>query len=155
MMKFIFFGVLLFSSVGLWFIFTHLEEERSAPLSLGIYGTSTVTVTHSYDSGVHRFTGEIKLPHSCYDLRLDENGADPYDPSKFTIILKSSDLMLEQRLCAKIMTRYPFQLVADGPEHMEVTLTLNGTKLPMQLKETSWVQLKGNIITSPNTILQK
>lgn len=155
MIKFIIAGVLIVSSLGLWFIFAQLEKKEGAPLSLGMQGTSTVIVTHSYDTGIHRFTGDIKLPHSCYDLRLDENGADPYDPTKFVIKLHSSDLMLEQRLCAKIATRYPFQMVVDGPENMKVRLTLNGMEMPMELKETAWVELRGNITTNPKNILQK
>lgn len=155
MIKFIIFGVLIFSSLGLWFIFSQLENNVSAPLSLGMQGTSTVIVTHSYNSGIHRYTGYIKLPHSCYDLRLDENGGDPYDRSKYVIILHSSDRMLEQRLCGKIVTRYPFQLVVDGPEDMKVTLKLNGVEMPIELKETSWVELRGNITTDPKNIIQK
>ncbi len=155
MIKYVIFGVVIFSTLGLWFIFGQLENNVGAPLSLGMQGTSTVVVTHSYDSGIHRFTGDIKLAHSCYDLRLNENGGDPYDRSKFAIILNSSDRMLEQRLCAKIATRYPFQLVVDGPEDMKVTLTLNGVEMPIEIKETQWVELRGNITTNPKNILQK
>jgi hypothetical protein len=155
MIKLIIFGVLIFSSLGLWFIFSQLENKVSAPLSLGMMGTSTVIVTHSYDSGIHRYTGNIKLPHSCYDLRLNENGGDPYNRSTYVITLHSSDRMLEQRLCAKIVTRYPFQLVVDGPVDMKATLELNGVEMPMELKETPWVELRGNITTNPKNIIQK
>lgn len=154
-MKLIVAGVIIFSAAGLWFIFSQLERDVSPPLSAVGEGTSTVMITHSYNSGEHRITGEIKLPHSCYDLRLDEQGTDPYDPTKFVIILHSSDLMLEQRLCAKIVTRYPFQLVVDGPENMKFSLTLNGVKTPIQIKETEWVELRGNIVANPNTVLKK
>jgi len=155
MFKFIIIGALIVSSLGLFGIFILLEKNVSAPLALGNVGTSTVIVTHSYDTGNHRFTGDIKLPHSCYDLRLNENGADPYDPTKFVIKLESSDLMLEQRLCAKIATRYPFQMVVEGPENMKVRLTLNGAPVPIELKETPWVELRGNITTNPKNILKQ
>lgn len=154
MLKLIIFAVLIFSTMGLWFTIVQLNNSANNPSVIGVHGTSTVRVTHSYDSGIHRYTGEIRLPHSCFDLRLNENGADPFDPSRFVIILESSDRMLEQRLCAKIMTRYPFQLVVDGPPDMQVTLTLNGVSMPIQIKETAW-QAGRNIISNPNDSLKQ
>ena len=88
---------------------TQLDTEVIAPPQ----SVHAIRVTHSFKDGIHRFVGEVKLPHSCYELTLDENPSHQKDPKKFTIILTSTDRMLDQRLCAKISTRYPFEAIID------------------------------------------
>jgi hypothetical protein len=109
-----------------------------------------LNVVHSFKDGVHRYAGEVKLPHSCYALSA-ETAVDPADPSVELIVLVSTDKMLDQSVCAKFPTRYPFEVVADAPENMTAKLTLDGVELPIKLIETPWQSSTGSYINPVNS----
>jgi hypothetical protein len=74
--------------------------------------TQTVTVLHQYKDGVHRYTGYIKLPHSCY--RTYQSAAlDPDDSKKVILNIKTADYFDPTQSCAQIMTRYAFDMIID------------------------------------------
>lgn len=153
MNKWIALCVLIFSCSILGYFYVELENTRSESFVTPPPVSSAIRVVHSYKDGVHRYTGTVKLPHSCYGLTPDENPTSQKDPEKFVIILISTDRLLEQRLCAKISTRYPFEVITDAPEHIITALTLDGVEMPIHLVETMWQNPKGTTVFNPNQAL--
>ena len=64
MMKWPFFIVLAISGGILWYLYTNLDNSALTSNGTATSGIqSVIAVTHSYQDGVHRFSGEIKLSH--------------------------------------------------------------------------------------------
>lgn len=148
MSKWIALFVLLISSSILGYLYFQLENTTSdtQPI-LPQIATRTLRVFHSFDSGEHRYIGEIKLPHSCYELNVTEVASDPRDPTIYTITLTSIDRMLDMRLCAKIPTRYPFDVLITAAPNITTSLVVNGVETPMRLIESMWQNPKGSTLT--------
>jgi hypothetical protein len=140
-------------SVGVMAYFYVMLEKNAGDQSVVVQtatSSRSISIIHAYKDGEHRFVGQIKLPHSCYSLTSDASH-DPKDPSSITVRLTSVDKMLDQTLCAKIPTNYPYQVVTDGPEKIEVHATLNDEDLGVRLTETDWQSSAGTYI---NPIVQ-
>ncbi len=143
--------VLIISMSILGYLYFELENVSSeTPPVVPQISTRTLRVFHSFDSGEHRYIGEIKLPHSCYELKVNEKASDPNDSTKYTISVTSIDRMLDARLCLKIPTRYPFDVLITAPEKITTLLLVDGKDVPMRLVETQWESPSGNIITTPD-----
>lgn len=141
--------VLIISTSVLGYLYFELENVTgdTLPIVPRVDTTHALRVFHSYNSGEHRYMGEIKLPHSCYEIKVTEIASDPKDPTKYTITLKTTDRMLDVRLCAKIPTRYPFDVLITAPDKINTILIVNGVETPMRLVETAWQSPEGNTIT--------
>jgi len=153
--KWIAFIVLLISGSLLGYFYYELErtslEVETATTTLPIIPkTSGIRLFHSYKDGIHRYTGEVKLPHSCYSLDTQVR-RDPKDPTSLVVVLTSTDRMLEQRLCSKIQTGYSFEAVVETPDvnNLNVTLLLDGNDVPFHIVETQWQGAQGTILTTP------
>lgn len=145
--------VLIITSSILGYLYFELENVKSETiLVVPKANTRSLRVFHSFDSGEHRYTGEIKLAHSCYELRADAAVVpDQKDQSKYIIKLTSIDRMLDRRLCVQIPTRYPFDvLISNAPEKITSTLVVDGKEMPIRLIETAWQNPLGRTITPPD-----
>ncbi len=153
--KWIAFIVLLISASLLGYFYYELERtsfENEIPSTIvpTIPKASEIRIFHSFKDGIHRYTGDVKLPHSCYSL---DTGVirNAKDPSSVTVVLTSTDRMLEQRLCAKIQTNYSFEALVDTPNisTLHLTVKLDGDDLPFRLVETQWQGAQGTMLTTP------
>jgi hypothetical protein len=152
MSKWIALFVLIISGSILGYFYYELENVTSdTPVIIPVVNTHALRVYHSFNSGEHRYAGEIKLPHSCYELKVTEIASDPHDHTKYTITLTSIDRMLDVRLCVKIPTRYGFDVLITAPEGIHTSLVVDGAETPMRLIETDWQNPKGNSITTPDS----
>lgn len=142
--------VLIISSALLGYLYVELESVTSdTPVILPNLEPRALRVFHSFDSGEHRYTGEIKLPHSCYILEMEAVATDPKDSTQHTIMLKSIDRMLDMRLCAKIPTRYPFDVLITAPENIHTSLVIDKHETPIRIIETAWQNAQGKTLTTP------
>lgn len=140
--------VVIISTSILGFLYFELQNVTSdTPPLIPHVNLHTLRVFHSFNSGEHRYMGEVKLPHSCYELKVSDVVFDPKDPKKYTITLTSVDRMLDMRLCVKIPTSYPFDVLITAPEKINTSLVINGTEMPMRLVETAWQNPNGNTVT--------
>ena len=144
MIKWILTIVILISSAILGYMYVELEQISSTPEIIPIPTTNTVRIVDAYSDGVHRFTGQVRLGHSCYSLDTAVH-ADPKDPNVVIITLTSKDKMLDQKLCAQIPTAYPFEEVFEGPSTMTARLVLDEKELPVRLIKTAWQSPGGDV----------
>jgi hypothetical protein len=146
MAKWIILLSLLIGGFGLWYGFQHLE--KSAPTT-STPTSNTVTLIHAFKDGVHRFSGVLALPHSCYavDTNASLRGANP---SILTLIVTAKDQMLDQKICLQIPTSYPFEIVTDAPKDVQTVLRVNDIKIPVTLIEVEWQNPRGTILNLEN-----
>ena len=133
-------GIMGYFYVGL------MQDTKVPPVAVSTATTSrSIAIYHAFKDGEHRFSGQIKLPHSCFAL---DAGAvhDPKNASIVIIDLKVKDKMLDQAICAQIPTNYPFQVIADGPLDTVIRANLNGEELGVRLTETEWQSSVGTYI---------
>jgi hypothetical protein len=97
----------------------------------------TVALTAQYQNGVHRYYGEVKLPHSCYSLDRSI-GQSPDDPNIIRITLVSKDKTGQLSPCAQVTTGYPFDLFFPGRKDMRPEILLDGNILPLVVTEREW-----------------
>ena len=143
-MKWVFaFTIVIAAGIMGYFYVQLMNEKISTPVAVSTATTSrTVTLIHAFKDGEHRFSGQIKLPHSCFALDA-EAVHDKKNSSIVTITLNAKDKMLDQTLCANIPTNYPFQILAEGPEDIVILASFNGDDLGTKIIETEWQSSTG------------
>ena len=151
MLKWMALIVVIISGGILGYMYVQLEEGDSsiATSTTTIADRKSVRIFDGYDDGVHRYDGQIRLPHSCYSVSISIK-PDPDEPHAAIITLLATDKMLDLTLCAKITTTYPFEEVYDAPADTAIRLMLNGKELPVHVIKTNWVNPKGNTVNSNN-----
>lgn len=97
-----------------------------------------VKIYHAEKDGVQRYSGEIKLPHSCFALKAEAK-THPEDPTTLIIELKAVDNILNEAICAQFSTGYPFEVMIETPTPQHVVLRYNGKDRKMRLIERAWV----------------
>ncbi len=143
--------VFIISGGILGYMYTQLEQTdgsqatSTAPIAL----SKAVRIFDGYNDGVHRYDGQIRLPHSCYSVAISIK-PDLETPGTIIISLVTTDKMLDLTLCAQLPTAYPFEEVYDAPADTPVRLMLNGRELPVHVVKTNWVNPKGDILNSTN-----
>lgn len=133
------------------YFYVGLMKDSAKPIVAVSNATSTrsVPMYHAFKDGEHRFSGQIKLPHSCF--ALDAEAVHDTKNSKIVIIeLKTKDKMLDQAMCAQIPTNYPFQVLAEGPEDIDIRASFNGEDIRVQLTNTEWQSSSGTYINPVN-----
>lgn len=133
------------------YFYVGLMKDSAKPVVAVSNATSTrsVPMYHAFKDGEHRFSGQIKLPHSCF--ALDAEAVHDTKNSKIVIIeLKTKDKMLDQAMCAQIPTNYPFQVLAEGPEDIDIRASFNGEDIGVQLTNTEWQSSSGTYINPVN-----
>ncbi len=143
--------VLIISGGILGYMYVQLEQgDNSVATSTApIAERKSVRIFDGYNDGVHRYDGQIRLPHSCYSVSISIK-PDPEDAHTAIITLVTKDNMLDLTLCVQIPTAYPFEEVYDAPADTAIRLMLNGKELPVHVIKTNWVSPKGNILNSTN-----
>lgn len=122
-------------------------SEKSMVVGDGASTSETVfTARHYYKDGVHKLLGEITLPHSCYEVNKRIQKTSNF-PEKFTVIIVATDHFLDQPVCANFRTKYPFVLVFEADENVEVAAVLNSEPIRVELtRQGDWFDPKGNSI---------
>ncbi len=152
MTKYLAIIVLIISGSILGYLYVKLDKIGSGTIiAPPLEQENTVYVVHSYQDGIHRFAGQIKLPHSCYTVNAKAESPSN-DSSKVNIILTTEDHLLDEKICSSIRTRYPFQVIADAPQNVTTTLILDGVVQPIKITETNWQAPQG---TQFNTLIEE
>lgn len=152
MIKWIALVVLIVSASILGYLYVELNKISSgAVVAPPVELENTIHIVHSYKDGIHRYAGQIKLPHSCYSV--DGEAIIPLDdPSKINIAITTKDNLLSEKICSSIRTRYPFEVIADAPQDIRTTLTIDGILQPIKIVETDWQDSQG---TQYNTLIEE
>lgn len=152
MIKWIALIVLIISGSILGYLYVELDKVRSGAIEAPpVELENTIHIVHSYKDGIHRYAGQIKLPHSCYSV-VSEAIISRDDPSKINITITTKDNLLSEKICSSIRTRYPFEVIADAPQDMKTTLTIDGISQPIKITETDWQDSQG---TQYNTLIEE
>lgn len=143
--------VFIISSSVLAYLYVELESVSSETLPIvPVVNSRALRVFHSFESGEHRYASEIKLPHSCYELNIQDTLPDPKNPTKHIIVVTGIDRMLDMRLCVQISTRYQFDILIAAPENITTSLLVNGVPTPIRIVETPWQGPQGKSLTTPD-----
>ncbi len=144
--------VLIISGGILGYMYVQLQQSDSsvATTTPPIANSKSVRIFDGFNDGVHRYDGQIRLPHSCYSVGISMK-PDTDNPATAIISLVATDKMLDLSLCAQIPTTYPFEEVYDAPADTAVRLMLNGKELPVHVVKTTWVNPKGDILNAKDT----
>lgn len=130
---------LIFGGALLTVMYTVVNDDARSGIVPGAEGPlQTIALTAQYQNGVHRYYGEVKLPHSCYalDRSIDQS---PDDPKVIRITLNSTDKIGQISPCAQITTRYLFDLFLTGRERdMRPEILLDGRVLPLVVTNREW-----------------
>ena len=108
-----------------------------------------VNLLHSFKDNVHRYSGQLKLPHSCYTVTTEAQ-RDPSRNDHYNIMIHVVDNLAQQGFCSKIATRYPFEVLIDAFEGISLTLEVNGKEIPVHITESEWNTPNGSYITPLN-----
>ena len=150
MIKWLILIVLVLSGSILAFLYIDLQRMESDPTLLPpIEVTNSVRVFHSYKDDIHRFTGQIKLPHSCFTLETTAV-QDHKILNEVKLELRTKDNILDQKFCSQFATRYPFEIIADAPKDITTTLTVDGVNRPIKMIETDWQSPVGTTVIKVN-----
>lgn len=146
MIKWVLLVVVLVSGGIMWLLVNHLENTPPDNAILERANVpGVVRVVHSYKDGVHRYTGEIKLPHSCY--LVDKNiWTDLKLLDKVEIRLTTTDKMLDIAICSRFVTGYPFEVITEARESATMKLFVDGVERRTLIIESDWQSPQGTVI---------
>lgn len=145
-MKWMFLLVLIIAGGILSFLYINLDKAGVAPATPGLdSSTKEVVVIHSFKDGTHRFSGEIKLPHSCYSIDAD-TAIDPKKINTLTIQITTRDRSREWSPCANFATGYEFSVIADASEDVSYSLEVDGKQQRMSARESKWESSTGTVV---------
>lgn len=91
-----------------------------------------VTIISHYQSGVHQYSGSIRLPHSCYLLEREAK-LDPANPSVVRLNITTTDKGGNKQTCLMLPTQYSFDILFEGPESLTPRLYINGAPTPIHV----------------------
>lgn len=147
MIKWIAFIVIIITGSILGYFYVELKTLEETPSELPLVAnTNAVRIVHSFGDGIHRYTGYIKLPHSCYAITT-ETYKDLKQSNDVVVSITTKNNMTEQQFCSQISTRYQFEAVEDAPESARLILRVDGIVRPTTIIETDWTNPRGTIIT--------
>ncbi len=141
--------VLIISGGILGYMYVQLGQGDGGATATAapIADSKAIRIFDGFNDGVHRYDGQIRLPHSCYSVVVSIK-PDTENSGTVIISLVATDKMLDLTLCAQIPTAYPFEDVYDAPVDTPIRLMLNGKELPVRVVKTNWVNPKGDILNS-------
>lgn len=113
------------------------EGVEVAPISATTTPTRSIDIVHAFKDGEHRLSGHIKLSHSCYAVDA-EAVHDAKEPNVVNIVITVKDRMLDESICAQLPTNYPFQILAEAPEDIEIRAQINDEDVGVKLINTEW-----------------
>ncbi len=137
-MKWVYVAVIIISLGIMGYFYVSLNRTSTTPTHAPTNDTSrSVAINDAFKDGEHRLSGQIRLPHSCYNLDTQAIH-DVNNPEAITLVFTASDKMLDKTLCAQLPTNYPFQVLADGIVNATITATLNNEILPIEVTRSEW-----------------
>lgn len=146
MFKWIALSVIVIASGVLGYLYLSLKNLEMNPSEIPpIEAANTVRVFHSFNDGIHRYAGAIKLPHSCFSIDT-QISYDGKEGRNIILSITTKDNILEERVCSQISTRYQFDNVVDAPESSSFLLYVDGVARPTKITEKSWANPRGTII---------
>lgn len=137
-------GIIISGAIFAGFYYVVNSDARGGIVPQATPLNPLVEITSSSDSGYYRFTGEIKLPHSCYRL-LTSVKLKESDPTVARIDLTSQDITETSSACARYPTRYDFDLIQAGDASLRPELTLDGVTIPVQVVLKPWDSFRSAI----------
>ena len=146
MLKWILFSSLIASLFVIGYFYVNIKQLEVTPSKGKLDTPSTITLVHASKDGIHRYTGYIKLAHSCFTIE-SEVISDQTADTEFTILITSTNHIAEQKSCFQIPTRYPFDITAEGSENPTVTLKVDNLLRPIKIIDTSWTNARGTTVT--------
>jgi hypothetical protein len=142
---------LLISAAIAGFFYWEIQKNEGelpsyAPLRTTTVGEEVITIHHAFQDGVHKFSGRIRLPHSCYavDPVITKDKAEP---SKMLMTLHIEDHMLDLKVCVQLPTTYEFETIAEGDRAITLSLNIGGKNRPIVLNEVPWQLINEGIKT--------
>lgn len=123
-----------------------LKQSEIVPSTTPPLTPNAVTITHSFKDGIHRYSGALRLPHSCYEPVATNIVHATNDPSTLVMSLTTKDALLDKRLCFQVPTTYPFEYITEAAEQVVLRLKVDGVETPVNLIETPWQSGKGTLI---------
>jgi hypothetical protein len=138
---------LIFGAILFVLFFSVVSEMAKGDAQIAATRENTNTIFAQYQSGVHRFYGEIRLPHSCY-LLTRKAIMDTKDPTVVYVDITTTDKSSESNSCSRVMTRYLFDVIQEGEENLNPKLRVDGVVLPSNVVRKSWGTGKEVIIGS-------
>ena len=142
----------LFIALGIFGFFYRQAMNDSSladpDAAANVPAANEVVMVHSFNDGVHRYAGQLRLAHSCYSVTAETIG-DPADHRIQHITLKVIDNMAKEGFCSQITTRYPFEVILDAPQDITTTLEVNGAVVTTKIVEVAWQNPKAGGYLNP------
>ncbi len=148
MLKWLIITVLTITAGIFGFLYVQSTHQSTSTDTTQTPNGNEVAVVHSFRDGVHQYSGQLKLAHSCYAVTAETQG-DPANPKNQHITIRVVDNMAQQGFCSQIVTRYPFDVTLDAPEDAITTLEINGAIVPMKIFEAPWHNPTGGGYITP------
>ncbi len=146
MSKWIALIVIIIAGSILGYLYIDLKNLELNPTELPVVEVpNTVRIVHSFSDGIHRYTGSIKLPHSCFSINT-EIERDPKINGDIVLSITTKNNITEQSFCSQIPTRYQFETIIEAPEESHLVLRVDDIPRPTKIIETQWTNPTGTII---------
>ena len=101
------------------------EETSTDEVTDITLGQNAVLVTHSYEDGVHTYTGAIQAPTPCHTLSHEVEVSEER-PIKATVHFTIAP-PADDQICTQVITDIPFTIQFEAPESSaQADATLNG-----------------------------
>jgi hypothetical protein len=148
MLKWVILSAIVIGGGTLAFFNWQIQKMEADPSKIpaNVVSEGGIRLFHAFNSGVHRYVGEVKLPHSCFSLS-SEVVRDQRQQSTALIKLHSTDKRLERTVCSGFSTPYGFDVLIEAPADLSVSVQLNGKPLRVTLVQTAWESGVGTVIT--------
>lgn len=101
------------------------------PAQVMVTEKTVVTAKHAYRDGAHIVAGEVPLPTPCHIL---ESSATVSGDKKHILIALLSSTKTEE-MCAQVITPSRFKVSARAPKDAQISATLNGQEITLNLIE--------------------
>ncbi len=137
------------TAIVLGFFYWELTQMEPSSSTVATPSSNAITLTHAFKDGVHRYDGELRLPHSCYAVATDI-AHNLNNLNNLVLTITTTDNLLEKNFCLHISTSYPFEVITDAPQNVTLTLKVNGVEIPVKLIETAWQAPRGTILNLEN-----
>ena len=138
---------------GLVILFFFQKELKTTAVDQSVTAISspdTVTMVHGFKDGIHRYAGEITLPHSCFSTAIDAR-RDPKRPLRVVLTILTVDQITGGlNFCFKLPTKYPFETIVEAPTDVTPTLSVDGKEFPVRIIEAPWHDTRGTILNLEN-----
>lgn len=147
MLKWIIAIAFVITAVILGVLYVEIKKMEQDPdlIPISAQKKDRVPLVHAYVDGIHRYVGELKLPHSCFSVST-EVLRDPKDPLLAHIRVTTKDNMLEERICSRFTTGYAFETLIDAPEELTIVLFVDDKETRYIEQRSTWQSPKGTII---------